>query len=144
MNNNVQIACLSFASRNLKSNCRDEIQAIINESREHNKAKGITGKLVYRTGIFLQLLEGDKDEVQLLLGRILLDSKRHENIRILFNQPMKNRLFPEWSVVYKNLDNNALDLVNSIVPWQKLTGLSSQNNVVSNDDILSIFETLAA
>jgi len=142
--NNIQIAYLSFATRGLKSNCDDEIQAILDEARDHNERKGITGQLIYRSGIFLQLLEGNRDDVSLLLGRILLDSQRHENIKILLNQPMSKRVFPNWSMAYKYLDDSALDLVNSIVPWQKLTNLSSQNKSVSNEAIMTVFEELAA
>ena len=144
MENNIQVAYLSFATRNMKANCDEEIQAILDEARVHNEEKGITGQLIYRSGIFLQLLEGNRDDVSLLLGRILLDSKRHENLKILFNQTMKKRVFPNWSMDYKYLDDSALDLVNSIVPWQKLTKLPYQNKVVSNDDILKVFQELAA
>lgn len=144
MENNIQIAYLSFATRSMKANCDEEIQAILGEARVHNQKHGITGQLIYRSGIFLQLLEGNKDIVTLLLGRILLDRNRHENIRILFNQPMTKRVFPDWSMAYQYLDDSALDLVNSIVPWQKLTKLPAEKKTVSNDDILRVFEELAA
>jgi len=139
----IQLAYLSFATRSLKSNCDEEIQKILEESRKHNAEKDITGQLIYRGGIFLQLLEGGKDDVSLLLGRILLDSQRHENIKILFNQPMTKRVFPNWSMAYKYLDDTALDIVNSIVPWQKLTDLSAQKKSVGSDAIMSVFEGLA-
>ena len=141
---NIQIVYLSFATRTLKKNCDEEIQLILNEAQQHNSRVGITGQLIYRSGIFLQLLEGNKKDVSLLLGRILLDSKRHENIKILLNQPMSERIFPDWSMAYKYLDDSALDLVNSIVPWQKITNLSADNKAVSNGAIMNVFHELAA
>ena len=139
------MAYLSFATRNLKANCDEEIQKILETARTHNAERNITGQLVYRSGIFLQLLEGEKTEVTSLLGRILLDSGRHENIKILLNQPMKDQIFPDWSMAYKNLDNAALDIVNCIVPWQKLVTFPAQGKeTTSSADILKVFEELAA
>ena len=143
-NNNIQMAYLSFATRRFRSNCDQEIQHILEQARTHNSDKGITGQLVYRSGIFLQLLEGDKTEITSLLGRILLDSDRHENIKILLNQPMEDRIFPDWNMAYKNLDNAALDIVNCIVPWQKLVSVSANGKTTSGDEILKVFEELAA
>lgn len=140
----IQMAYLSFATRGLKVDSDEEIQKILVEARAHNAKVGITGQLVYRGGIFLQLLEGNKEHVSSLLGKILLDNKRHENIRILFKQPMLKRVFPDWSMAYKRLDNDALDLVDSIVPWQQLIHLSEQNKAVTDVDILRVFQKLAA
>lgn len=143
-NDDIQIAYLSFATRSLKVNCDKEIQGILENARKHNAEKGITGQLVYRSGIFLQLLEGDKAEITSLLGHILLDSGRHENIKILLNQPMKERIFPDWSMAFKNLDDVALDIVNCIVPWQKLISFPAQGKTTNKEDILKVFEELAA
>ena len=143
-NNDIQLAYLSFATRRLKVNLDQEIQMILDESRKHNEEHGITGQLIYRGGIFLQLLEGDKDQVSLLLGRIMLDKTRHENIKILLKQPLFKRVFPDWSMAYIKLDNVALDIVNSIVPWQNLISPKSENKNIPTDDILKIFTELAA
>ena len=143
-NNTIQMAYLSFATRELKLDPRSEIEKILKVARVHNEQKGITGQLVYRGGIFLQLLEGNRESVSSLLGHILLDNSRHENIRVIFKQPMVKRVFPGWSMAYRELDNVAMDLVNSIVPWQKLIDLSSSEQGVSNTDILKVFKKLAA
>ena len=137
------MAYLSFATRELKLDPSNEIEGILKVARSHNEQKGITGQLVYRGGIFLQLLEGDLNSISNLLGRILLDNSRHENIRILFKQPMVKRVFPDWSMAYRQLDNVAMDLVNSIVPWHNLIDLSSKENGISEKDILKVFQKLA-
>ena len=137
------MAYLSFATRELKLDPSNEIEGILKVARSHNEQKGITGQLVYRGGIFLQLLEGDLNNISNLLGRILLDNSRHENIRILFKQPMVKRVFPDWSMAYRQLDNVAMDLVNSIVPWHNLIDLSSKEYGISEKDILKVFQKLA-
>jgi len=139
----IQMAYLSFASLSLKADADSQIRTILSEANAFNASVGITGQLIYRGGIFLQLLEGERGDVEQLLGRILLDYKRHENLKVLLKQPMKKRIFPDWSMAYVKLDNVALDLVNSIVPWQTLIS-SSPNQSVSPIEILRVFEELRA
>jgi len=143
-NQEIQMVYLSFATRELKSNPDAEIAMILQEAQAHNARMGITGQLIYRGGIFLQLLEGQKSHIDGLLGRILMDNKRHENLKVLLKQPMQERVFPDWSMAYRKLDNVALDLVNSIVPWQKLTRQSQSSGNIKPSDIFKVFEELRA
>ena len=120
----------------------DNIEAILQEAQKHNAENDITGQLIYRAGTFVQFLEGQKDAVERLLGRILLDSSRHENLKVLLKQDLVERVFPDWSMAYKKLDDAALDLVNSIVPWQQLVRSSSGGDYIPANKILKIFEEL--
>ena len=137
----IQLVYLSFATLKLKANAEKEIDQILAEAVKHNSSVGITGELIYRNGIFLQLLEGKKEDVEMLMGKIILDNKRHENITILFKQKMLERIFPDWSMAYVKVDDAALDLVNSIVPWQKIISTSSEDLVPAND-VLKVFAEL--
>jgi len=140
----IQIVYMSFATLAVKSDPDHAITSILEESRAHNAKVGITGELIYRNGIFLQLLEGSKDAVEATMGRIVLDHKRHENVRVLLKQAMLARIFNEWSMAYVKLDNAALDLVNSIVPWQKLINSASADNAIEPQAVLDIFQELRA
>ena len=59
-----------------------EIDQIITTAKRYNPRYGITGLLVYGSGIFFQWLEGPKDNVIGLMKRIGEDS-RHLNLVIL-------------------------------------------------------------
>ena len=137
----MQMAYMSFATLELKADPDREIAAILDEAIAENSRRGITGELIYRNGIFLQLLEGRKEEVELILGRILLDQTRHESLKVLLKQPMQERIFPDWSMAYVKLENAALDIVNSILPWQNLINAST-NSPVPASAVLKIFEQL--
>ena len=138
----IQMVYLSFATMELKANLDEEITLILEEAVQHNSSVGITGELIYRNGIFLQLLEGDKEDVEFILGKIFLDYKRHENLKVLMRQPMVERVFPDWSMAFVKVDDAAMDLVNSIVPWQTLISASIENPVISSKDILNVFKQL--
>ena len=144
MDSMMQMAYMSFATRQFKMDVDNNVNAILEEARAHNSEAGITGLLVYRNGVFVQLLEGEKEVVQRVLGKILLDHSRHENLRVLLKQELIERVFPDWSMFYKKLDDEALDLVNSIFPWQRLMQSSNTGNTVPPERIFKLFAEMRA
>ena len=87
-----------------------ELEALLSFSREHNTAKGLTGMLIYRysrdddSGYFIQMLEGDEREVRALYDRIRRD-KRHHTILTLAEGESDERMFSEWAMGFKNVDD---------------------------------------
>ena len=71
-----------------------ELEEILAASRKNNAAVGVTGMLLYLDGNFLQLLEGEREEVETLYERILLD-KRHGGAIALSRAEVEERLFPD-------------------------------------------------
>jgi hypothetical protein len=138
----VQTVYLSFATRAFKANVDANIQEIIREAEAHNSQQDITGQLIYHAGVFVQLLEGKKERVQRLLGSIACDRARHENLTVLFHQEMQERVFNDWSMAYKKLDDQSLSLVNSIVPWQQIIRASDSGQVISPEKIFLVFKGL--
>ena len=75
-----------------------EIQKIIATAKHHNPRYGITGLLVYGSGIFFQWLEGPKDNVTSLM-KIIGDDPRHLNVVVLSEEDeIRERLFPDWDM----------------------------------------------
>ena len=138
----IQTVYLSFATRAFKTNVDANIQEIIREAEQHNSLHDITGQLIYHAGVFVQLLEGEKEKVQRLLGAIACDRTRHENLSVLFHQEMQERVFNDWSMAYTRLDDRSLSLVNSIVPWQQIIRASDSGQAVSPEKIFLVFKGL--
>jgi hypothetical protein len=74
---------------------------LLEQSRASNAKHGITGMLLFRDGAFMQALEGPKDEVLELFGRIEKD-ERHECVIVLYQGPIEARHFPDWSMGFKS------------------------------------------
>jgi hypothetical protein len=75
-----------------------EIQKIIATAKHHNPRYGITGLLVYGSGIFFQWLEGPKDNVTSLM-KIIGEDPRHLNVVVLSEEDeIRDRLFPDWDM----------------------------------------------
>ena len=80
---------------------------LLEKSRQKNAALGITGMLLYKSGKFLQVLEGNTEVVEQLFDRIRNDS-RHYDFTPLSIVPVKQREFGDWSMAFGNLNNLSL------------------------------------
>jgi Sensors of blue-light using FAD len=77
----------------------EDLQELLDHSRRSNGANGITGALVYAEGIFLQILEGDKDLLNDLMAKIRQDV-RHENVIVLQEGEVPAAVFGGWKMAY--------------------------------------------
>ena len=73
------------------------LSAILVASRANNRKYDITGALICRSDIFLQLLEGPEQQVKNTYDAIQNDD-RHVNVYNLINRPVEKRLFPAWAM----------------------------------------------
>jgi hypothetical protein len=73
------------------------LASILMQARENNARNGITGCLICREDLFLQLLEGPRDLVMSTFARILRD-ERHVDVVSLLSSEIDKRLFPDWSM----------------------------------------------
>jgi Sensors of blue-light using FAD len=75
-----------------------ELERIIATARRCNAQQGITGMLVFGSGIFFQWLEGPRDNVTALMARLHTDP-RHENIvELSADEDIGERVFPDWDM----------------------------------------------
>jgi hypothetical protein len=74
-----------------------DLTELLNQSRKHNLDKGITGLLLYAEGSFMQLLEGKREDIEDLMGRIKKD-ERHRQVQIMEEGEVARRQFPDWTM----------------------------------------------
>ncbi|HVO52244.1 MAG TPA: BLUF domain-containing protein [Thermoanaerobaculia bacterium] len=100
-----------------------ELEAMLAESRIRNKAHGISGVLVFVDGAFLQILEGEKNDVLDLMARIESDP-RHHDIKVFSEGEVDERAFSSWSMAY--LSPSAGD----VAKWAELEGATTIGSVL--------------
>jgi Sensors of blue-light using FAD len=71
------------------------LNQILSEARRNNKRDQITGALICRADLYLQMLEGPRSAVTTTFHRIMGDD-RHLNMVLIGCGDIKTRLFPEW------------------------------------------------
>jgi len=75
-----------------------DIDTIIETSQRNNPGRNITGMLVASGDLFYQLLEGPREEIDLLYARILSDP-RHEQVLLLDSETGNfERICPDWAM----------------------------------------------
>jgi hypothetical protein len=73
------------------------LAAILTVSRRLNERDDITGALICRGDLYLQLLEGPQEAVEAAYRRIEKDH-RHLEVRVLSRRTVTERLFPAWAM----------------------------------------------
>ena len=109
------------------------LNGILADARTYNPKNHITGALICREDIFLQLLEGPEDKILLTYNRILNDD-RHLDIELLVQEPCDDRLFPTWSMK----DDPAKTWF-----WTKDEIDAGILTSVSKNDLLGVFDKVA-
>ena len=70
---------------------------ILVSARRNNRRDGITGALICRADIYMQMLEGEREAVTAAFGRILRDD-RHLEVALVWSGDTAQRLFPTWDM----------------------------------------------
>ena len=73
------------------------LKSILMSSRSNNAKSNVTGALICRSDLYLQLLEGPEDSVDQTFERIKLDD-RHLEIHQLKEGKTDRRLFASWAM----------------------------------------------
>lgn len=96
------VRCL-YASRAASVLTPVMVEDILERSRVNNPAQGITGILCYSGDVFIQVLEGGRDEVCELYNAIVRD-KRHSHVRLLAFEEIRERKFSNWTMGHVDLN----------------------------------------
>ena len=101
---------LIYASRACEPITDKLLDDIVRAARKHNPANGITGVLTHSGEVFLQALEGGREQVNLLYDRLMRDP-RHADLTILDYSEIDARQYPNWSMGRGKLDRVNLTLL---------------------------------
>ncbi len=109
------------------------MSGILLDARRCNARDGITGALICRHDIFLQLLEGPEDAVQNTFDRIAHDDRHLEMVRRVLRH-VPDRMFGEWSMLH--------DPAKSWI-WSSEQIATGLLDTASEADFLDVFASLA-
>ncbi len=111
------------------------VDRIIATARRRNPEYGITGMLVFGSGIFFQWLEGPRDNVLALMARLKADTRHEDVIQLSVVEEVRERLFPDWDMelvtsehireVLVDAQDSATDLQNALALGRLLADLDS-------------------
>lgn len=110
------------------------LAGILLDARRCNERDDITGALICRADLYLQLLEGPDEAVRDCYARIRQDD-RHVEPRKLMERTIRTRLFPAWAM----RDDPAQSWV-----WSREAVRAGAVERATEDEVLGFFNRLAA
>ena len=110
------------------------LTTILNDARRCNIRDNISGALICRHDIYLQLLEGPSDVVSAAYMRISRDD-RHVGIKKLVSGPAAERFFGNWAMLH----DPAISLI-----WNHEQIKSGILDQISSTEILNMFQSISA
>lgn len=110
------------------------LAGILLDARRNNLRDDITGALIVRGDLYIQLLEGPRRAVEMCYGRIRQDD-RHVEPRRVMHRKIATRLFPGWSMK----DDPAQSWV-----WSREEVRNGAISTATEHEVLGFFTRLAA
>jgi Sensors of blue-light using FAD len=108
---------------------------ILTISRARNSRNAITGTLICRADMYLQLIEGPDASIQATYARIAADADRHDDVTPLVTRTVADRLFPQWAM----RDDPPRSWM-----WTPEQVAAGAIHAATTADIVAIFERLAS
>lgn len=109
------------------------LNSILVDARRYNLRDDITGALVCRHDIYLQLLEGPTEAVDAAYARILRDD-RHVGVIRLVSRQVDDRMFGQWAMLH--------DPAKSLI-WTQDQISSGILERIPEAEIVGMFESVA-
>jgi hypothetical protein len=75
-----------------------ETVKFLNEARQANRKNDVSGMMLYIGGCFLQLLEGEANNVDIVCRAIFRDNRE---MKMILREPIAEREFPEWTMGFE-------------------------------------------
>lgn len=82
------------------------VAGIHQQAKRNNAVNKVTGGLLTTDKHFMQLLEGEPQQVEQTYQRIRQD-ERHTNVRLIFSRNIAQRQFPNWHMGLKRVLDEA-------------------------------------
>jgi hypothetical protein len=114
----ISLAYVSAASRIMSE---EEIVAILLQSRANNRRTKLSGALLYHRQRFVQILEGEEDDVLSAYRRISRDP-RHNDLHELSREPIEKRQFPQWTMGFRPLSHETMKKLDGFDQYFGRTG----------------------
>jgi hypothetical protein len=75
-----------------------EVNRLVEAAQRHNLTRGITGVLVFGSGVFFQWIEGPTAEVRTLIASLHGDPRHYDIVSLDQSEEKRERLYPNWQM----------------------------------------------
>lgn len=105
-----------YTSSAVKPFSDKELGLLLESAARFNRIHDITGLLLYASGTFMQVLEGESAVLDELMRKIKADT-RHRDVNVLVRNTRKTRDFSQWSMGFRRMDKRDAKALPGYAPF---------------------------
>ena len=123
-----------YCSRAAEAIDDDEVGRIIEWSQRRNVDRGITGVLVFGSGVFFQWIEGPPAEVEKLIVSIHGDPRHYDIVTLDRSVEKRERLYPNWEMERVGADDIRAVLQDALESAEDDSNIASLGRILKHLD----------
>lgn len=133
--NALSLETFVYCSRVAEGVDGDEVGRIIEFSQRRNVARGITGVLVFGSGVFFQWIEGPPAEVQKLIASLHGDPRHYDIVPLDRSIDRRERLYPGWEMERVEADNIRAVLQDALESAEDANNIAALKRILEHLDL---------
>ncbi|MEL6876974.1 MAG: BLUF domain-containing protein [Pseudomonadota bacterium] len=110
------------------------LAGILSQARRNNRRDDITGALICRGDMYIQLIEGPETAIDTLFEKIRVDD-RHCDVRLALSDQVGERMFPNWAMLDDEMPS---------MTWSKQEIADGAIEKATPEMLRDVFERVAA
>ena len=111
-----------------------EVDRIVESAKRHNLARGITGVLVFGSGVFFQWIEGPAAQIQKLIVSLHGDSRHYDIVSLSQSEEERERLYPNWEMEKVEADDIRAVLQDALESAEDQNNAAALNRILEHLD----------
>ena len=123
-----------YCSRAAESVDDAEVDRLIAFSQQRNVARGITGVLVFGSGVFFQWIEGPPADVQTLIANLHSDTRHHDIVTLDQSVEKRERLYPNWEMELVDADDIRAVLEDALESAEDENNVAALTRIIAHLD----------
>jgi len=123
-----------YCSRAAESVDDAEVNRLIAFSQRRNVARGITGVLVFGSGVFFQWIEGPPADVQSLIANLHNDTRHYDIVTLDQSVEKRERLYPNWEMELVDADDIRAVLEDALESSEDAKNIAALTRILAHLD----------
>lgn len=111
-----------------------EVSRLIEFSQRRNVARGITGVLVFGSGIFFQWIEGSPDDVKCLVADLHSDTRHYDIVTLDRSVESRERLYENWEMELVGADDIRAVLQDALKTTNDESNIATLKRIIAQLD----------
>jgi hypothetical protein len=111
-----------------------EVSRIVETAQRNNFAHGITGVLVFGSGVFFQWIEGPAAKIQNLIAILHRDKRHYDIVSLSQSEEERERLYPSWDMERVEAEDIRLVLEDALETAEDVNNRSTLRRILDQLD----------